>query len=158
MNTITSHLLANAYGVVSPLYNTAAAVCSVNGKTVECPEFLGAFVSLFFFGFVLIMLAVAVLMVASVWKIHLKANQPGWAAIVPYYNIVVLLHIVKRPGWWVLPIVFVPFVNIALYIIVLRELAEVFGKGIGFTLGLLFLPFIFYPILAFGGAQYQPNR
>lgn len=136
----------------------SSAVCSVNGKTVDCPESLSVFAALFFLGVLLIVLVVVILMVVSLWKIHLKANQPGWAVLVPYYNIVVLLHIVRRPGWWVLPIVFVPVVNIVLYIIVLRELARVFGKGVGFTLGLLFLPFIFYPILGFGSATYQPAQ
>jgi len=49
----------------------------------------------------------------------------------------------------------IPLVNLIVYIIVLIELAKRFGKGIGFALGLLFLPFIFFPVLGFGSAQYH---
>ena len=88
------------------------------------------------------------------WKIFSKAGQPGWAAIIPVYNMVVLLQIVKKPIWWILLLI-IPFVNIIIGLIVLYRLARVFGKGIGFTLGLIFLSIIFYPILAFGKSTYM---
>ena len=50
---------------------------------------------------------------------------------------------------------FVPVVNIVIGIMIIFDLAKVFGKGTGFGFGLLFLSFIFIPILAFGDAQYQ---
>lgn len=40
-------------------------------------------------------------------------------------------------------------------IIVSIRIANAFGKGAGFAVGLIFLPFIFFPILAFGDAEYQ---
>ena len=67
---------------------------------------------------------------------------------------VVLLQIVKKPIWWILLLI-IPFVNIIIGLIVLYRLARVFGKGIGFTLGLIFLSIIFYPILAFGKSTYM---
>jgi len=39
-------------------------------------------------------------------------------------------------------------------IIVVHNLSVSFGKGVGFTIGLLLLSIIFYPMLAFGDAQY----
>lgn len=87
------------------------------------------------------------------WKIFVKAGKPGWAAIIPIYNIVMELEIIGRPWWWVL-LMFVPLVNVVIAIIVLFDLAKVFGKGTGFGFGLLFLSFIFIPILAFGDARY----
>ena len=92
-------------------------------------------------------------MIVSVWKIFSKAGQPGWASIIPIYNTVVMLQAVKKPIWWFI-LMFVPFVNIIIGLIVTHNLSKVFGKGVGFTLGLIFLPFIFYPILGFGSARY----
>lgn len=101
----------------------------------------------------IIYLAIIVLMVASVWKVFVKAGQPGWAAIVPIYNIIVLLQIVGRPVWWIV-LMLIPIVSIVVAIILLIDVAKSFGKGAGFAIGLLLLGFIFWPILGFGDAQY----
>jgi len=102
----------------------------------------------------LIWLAVVLLMVASVWKVFDKAGEPGWAALIPLYNVVVLLKIVGRPIWWLL-LVMIPFVNFIIGILVAMDLGKSFGQGAGYGLGLIFLPFIFYPMLAFGDASYR---
>lgn len=103
---------------------------------------------------ILIYLAVIVLIVAGCWKMFSKAGKPGWAAIIPIYNMVVLLEIVGKPIWWIL-LFFIPLVNFIVAILVYVELAKVFGKGVGFAIGLLLLSPIFIPILGFGSAQYQ---
>ena len=102
----------------------------------------------------LVYLAVIVVGVAGIWKTFAKAGQPGWAAIVPIYNLYVLCKIAGKPGWWVLLYV-IPIVNIVAAIVVMTEVARAFGKGTGFALGLIFLGFIFFPILGFGSAQYR---
>jgi len=102
----------------------------------------------------LIQLAFIALMIASMWKIFSKAGEPGWAAIVPIYNLVVMLKIAGKPVWWIV-LFFIPLVNIVFSILVALGMAERFGKGAGFGLGLAFLSPIFYPILGFGSAQYQ---
>lgn len=102
---------------------------------------------------VLIYLAVIVLMIASMWKVYVKAGQPGWAAIVPIYNMYIMLKIAGKPGWW-LVLMFVPIVNLVVSIIALLALAKAFGKGGGFVVGLILLPFVFWPILAFDGSTY----
>lgn len=89
------------------------------------------------------------------WKLFEKAGKPGWASIIPFYNIYVLLQIVGKPGWWLI-LYFIPFVNFIISIIVIHNLSLRFGKGIGTTLGLLFLGFIFVPWLALGSAKYTP--
>lgn len=106
----------------------------------------------------LIYLAIIVVVIAGIWKVFVKAGQPGWAAIIPIYNIFVLLKIVGRPAWWLL-LFFVPLVNIVVAIMLAIDVAKAFGKGVGFGIGLAFLAPIFYPILGFGGASYQgaPN-
>lgn len=101
----------------------------------------------------LIGLAVLVIVVASLWKIFTKAGKPGWAAIVPFYNMIVLLQIVGRPVWWFV-LLLVPFVNIIFAIIITHDTSKSFGRGVGTTLLLIFLPFIGYPMLAFGDAKY----
>ena len=88
------------------------------------------------------------------WIIFSKAGKPGWAIIIPIYNIIVLLQIVGKPWWWFL-LMCIPVVNMILAIWVTNLLSKSFGKGVGFTLGLLFLSIIFYPVLAFGGAKYE---
>lgn len=102
----------------------------------------------------IIYLAVAVIMIASMWRVYAKAGKPGWAAIIPIYNIIVLLQIVGRPVWWLI-LLFIPVVNFVILIITSVDLAKKFGKGVGFAIGLILLSFIFYPILGFGSAQYQ---
>ncbi|WP_430811683.1 MULTISPECIES: DUF5684 domain-containing protein [unclassified Carboxylicivirga] len=102
----------------------------------------------------LLYLAVIVLVIASGWKTYEKAGKPGWAYIVPIYNIIVLLDIIGKPGWWLL-LFFIPGINLIFAIWMINLLSKSFGKGAGFTLGLLFLPFIFYPLLGFGDAEYK---
>lgn len=90
---------------------------------------------------------------AAVWRIFQKAGRPGWAAIIPIYDAYVLLKIVGRPGWWLL-FYFVPVVNIIVLIVVYHDLSKSFGHGGGFTVGLVFLSFIFIPVLGFGSSRY----
>ena len=103
--------------------------------------------------FSIVMLVVVVVMIASVWKVFAKAGKPGWAAIVPIYNIVVLLELAGKPVWWFI-LMLVPFVNLVVMFLVYLGLAKNFGKGSGFGVGLIFLSFIFFPILGFGAARY----
>ena len=99
-------------------------------------------------------LAFTILILAAWWKIFTKAGQPGWACIIPIYNLYVWCKIVGRPWWWIL-LMLIPFVNFIIAIILLIDLAKSFGKGVGFGIGLLLLSVIFFPILGFGSAQYQ---
>ena len=87
------------------------------------------------------------------WRVFDKAGKPGWAAIVPIYNVIVMLEIAGRPIWWV-ALMFIPVVNIIVALVVAIDLAKAFGKSAVFGLGLFFLGIIFYPILAFGGDTY----
>jgi hypothetical protein len=99
-------------------------------------------------------LAIMILMIASWWKVFSKAGKPGWAAIVPIYNAIVFLEVAGRPAWWVI-LMLIPVVNIVVGIVATVGLAQRFGKGMGFTILLLLLPIVGYPILGFGSAEYQ---
>jgi len=102
----------------------------------------------------LIGLAIIAAVIAGVWKVFTKAGKPGWGALIPIYNVVLLLEIAKRPTWWLL-LLFVPLVNLVVAVIVSVDIAKRFGKGTGFGLGLAFLGFVFYPVLGFSDARYQ---
>jgi hypothetical protein len=97
--------------------------------------------------------AFCVFMVAAHWRLYAKAGKPGWAALVPIYNMFVYLQIAGKPLWWFI-LYFVPVVNVVISIMSIFAVAGKFGKGTGFALGMLFLPFIFVPILAFGDDPY----
>jgi hypothetical protein len=105
--------------------------------------------------FMIVYLALIVFLIVTMWKIFTKAGKPGWASLIPFYNIFVMLDIAGKPGWWFL-LFFIPVVNLVIGILVMVGLATNFGKGGGFVAGLILLPIIFYPILAFGSAQYKP--
>ena len=101
--------------------------------------------------------AVIVFYLAAMWKVFTKAGQPGWASIIPIYNMVVLCQIAGKPVWWVL-LMLIPVVNIVIAIMVWHGVSTSFGKGVGFTIGLVLLSVIFIPILAWSDAQYLgPN-
>src|SRR6478672_1844718 len=97
-------------------------------------------------------LLIALVLVVAMWKVFTKAGQPGWAAIIPIYNLFIWCKIVGIPAWLVLLwlICFPIF-----YIILCIDLAKSFGKGVGFAVGLILLSIIFFPILGFGSATYQ---
>jgi hypothetical protein len=102
-----------------------------------------------------IMLVIMAFYLYCSWRIFEKAGKPGWACIIPIYNLIVLYKIIGKPWWWLL-LLFIPIVNLVISIMVANQLSVRFGKGVGFTLGLLFLPFIFIPVLGLGSAKYSP--
>jgi hypothetical protein len=109
-------------------------------------------------GFMVGFLAILVLTLASMWRIYSKAGEAGWKSLIPIYNLFVFQRIVGRPGWWLL-LMIVPVVNIVISIVECADLARVFGKGIGYAIGLILLGPFFMMALAFGPATYQgPNR
>jgi len=105
-------------------------------------------------GTYIVLILLCVVMIAAMWKVFTKAGKPGWAAIIPIYNVIVLLDIAGKPAWWIV-LYLIPLVNFVMLILTYVALAEKFGKGGGFAMGLVFLGVIFFPILGFGGAQYR---
>jgi hypothetical protein len=94
-----------------------------------------------------------VIVIAGQWKVYAKAGKPGWACIIPIYNLIVMLEIVGKPIWWIF-LFLIPCVNIIFVIWTLNLVSKSFGQSEGFTLGLIFLGFIFWPILGFGNYPY----
>lgn len=114
--------------------------------------FLGAY-----FIFILV---VAVFMAVVMWKVYEKAGKPGWAAIIPVYNVWVFAEIAGRPGWWGLGFLlsFIPVVGplaaLAVSVILSIDIAKAFGKDTAFAVLLIILPIVGFPMLAFGDAKY----
>jgi hypothetical protein len=103
--------------------------------------------------FGIIYLAFIIVVFAGLWKIFVKAGKPGWAALIPIYNIVVLLEIVGKPVWWII-LFLIPCVNIVFFVWVYNLLSKSFGQSEGFTIGMVILPFVFIPLLGFGNYAY----
>ncbi len=101
----------------------------------------------------IIYLGIIVLMIVSMWKIYTKAGKPGWAIFIPIYNIIVWLEIAKKPWWWLF-LMMIPYIGMIWGIWSINMVVKKFGKDSGFTVGCVLLPFIFYPILGLGDAQY----
>ncbi len=98
-------------------------------------------------------LVLSLVMLIAMWKVYTKAGKPGWAVIIPIYNVLVMLEIVGRPWWWLL-LMLIPLVNVVVAFVLAFDIAKSFGKGSGFALGLIFFNVIFFLILGFGKADY----
>jgi hypothetical protein len=94
--------------------------------------------------------------IAGMWKIFTKAGEPGWAAIVPIYNLIVLLKITGKPVWWFV-LLLIPCANFVVLILLMIALSKKFGGGTGTTVGLILLPMVFIPMLGLGSAQYNAS-
>ena len=114
MTTIAHSLMLSTFTLAQTDYQTSAAAVSP--------------VSL------IISLLIGLVLIVAMWKIFTKAGQPGWASLIPIFNIYIWCKIVGRPGWWVI-LMLIPFVNFIIAIILCIDLAKSFGKGVGFGIG-----------------------
>jgi hypothetical protein len=104
---------------------------------------------------VLVQVVIAIISIVSLWKVFVKAGKPGWGAVIPFYNLYLLLVLAGKPWWWII-LFFVPIVNLVIAFLAMLAWARTFGKSTGFAVGLYFLGFIFFPILAFDDSTYSP--
>lgn len=133
---------------------TNAGAYSAVGQSAMDPATTAA-VGAFMLGYTVVMLLVAVFFIVTMWKIFKKAGHPGWAALIPFYNIYIMLLIAKKPWWWLL-LLFVPIANWVVAILMTIGLGKAFGKGTAWSIFLLIIfPFIGYSMLAFGSSTYQ---
>ncbi|MCC5951739.1 MAG: signal peptidase I [Acidimicrobiia bacterium] len=98
--------------------------------------------------------AVIAVWIAGMWTAFAKAGQPGWAAIVPIYNIYIWTKIVGREPWWIILLI-IPCVNFVAMVVLSVDMAKSFGKDAAYGIGLWLLPFVFWPMLGFGSSQYR---
>ena len=104
--------------------------------------------------YMILILVIAVIMIVANWKVFTKAGKPGWASIIPLYNMYVMFEIAGINGWMFL-LTFVPIANIIIQIMLYLNLAKKFEKSTGFAIGLILLNPIFLLMLAFGNAEYN---
>ncbi|MFN7803185.1 MAG: DUF5684 domain-containing protein [Planctomycetaceae bacterium] len=105
-------------------------------------------------GILLLQLALAIGVVAGLWKVFEKAGKPGWAALIPIYNLFVYAEVAGKPVWWAL-LMLIPCVNLVVWILLSMGVAKNFGKSEGYGIGLGLLSFIFLPLLGFSDAKYR---
>lgn len=150
---------------MDPAMTPACAIASITAQLAQQspppamnPEFVGEPISpggmaAFFTAYFAVAIGVSLFFIITWWKLFTKAGKPGWAILIPIYNYWVIFEVAGKPGWYMF-LTMVPLVNIYISFMMWIWLAQEFGKGVGFGLGLIVLPFIFLPILAFGSAQY----
>jgi hypothetical protein len=102
----------------------------------------------------IIYLALVIATIAGLWKVFEKAGKPGWAAIIPIYNLWIWIQICGRQWWWIL-LFLIPIVSLVIAIILCIDLVKKFGQPGWHALGLIFVGFIYLPWLGFGPATYQ---
>ena len=150
LNTVTLH----AINMVATAQDAAQGSYDADPNLNIDPNVIAAAGAGIGLGFLLILLLIGILTLAGLWKMFSKAGQPGILAIIPIVNYFFLVQVGGKPAWWGI-LFLIPFVNIVMLIIVNVAIAQRFGRGIGTALGLIFLPFIFCPILGFGSAQWS---
>lgn len=122
----------------------------------------------------LLYMVLFVLSIIGFWKLFEKAGKPGWASLIPIYNIIVMFEIIGKPLWQ-LVLFFIPFANIYVFITLMVGMCKSFGKyGIGNYLFAIFLSPIAFTLWGFsadtryvgpsegpgavsGGPGYVPN-
>lgn len=132
------------------MYGDVTTTSTIDPAATGAMAAFAGFMIAYFF----VIMIIAVLLIIAQWKIFKKAGKPGWAAIIPIYNVIVLLEIIGKPIWW-LVLLFVPVANMVIGILMALELGRKFGKSDLFSVvGLVLFPVVGYPMLAFGSAQY----
>ena len=103
-----------------------------------------------------ILLLFYLITIEAQWKIFKKAGRKGWESLIPIYNTIIFLQICQKPVWWII-LLLIPIVNIIVAIMIYNGLSKAFDKTEGFTVGLIFLPFVFFPLLGLSDLKYQGN-
>jgi len=128
---------------------------------------LGALLALIAgFGMILVagIVVIGIVTLIGMWKVFTKAGEPGWAVLIPIYNIIVLLRVAGLPWYWVFTplILIIPFLGAIAYLAwivwVHHRISTNFGQGVGFTIGLTLLSPIFWLILGFGSSKYVAEQ
>ena len=115
-------------------------------------------------GFGMILLAGYVVCLIGMWKVFTKAGQPGWAVLIPIYNVIVLLRVAGLPWYWVFALFLqiIPIIGLLAFMVLavmcLHRISTRFGQGVGFTIGLTLLSPIFFLILGFGSSKYVAEQ
>lgn len=134
------------------MYNDLYSTGSLVDETVASTALWGSF-----FGIMIFSLILSLIIIISYWKIFNKAGKPGWVALIPVYNYIVMIQIAKLPIWYII-LFFIPVVNIYILFKINIEMAKKFGKSSGYGIGMTLLSVIFVPLLAFSDSVYEEMK
>jgi len=140
------------------------SIASLLAQASGNEEAVAAGIAAFIAAFAFVLIAVAVVVTIGMWKAFAKAGQPGWAVLVPIYNIIVLLRVAGLPWYWVFApfVAIIPILGWIAYIVwivwIHHRISTRFGQGVGFTIGLTLLGPIFWLILGFGSSKYVAEQ
>jgi hypothetical protein len=99
-------------------------------------------------------LIIGIFAIVCLWRVFGKAGEPGWYAIIPIWNAIVMLKIAGKPWWWIF-LFFIPILNIVLFVMAMLGFGRAFGKGGAFSFFLLFcFQIIGIAIIAFDSSRY----
>ena len=132
----------------------------VHPMMAECSQYANGFSCyplMFVIPLLIIALYIRVIQTVGLWYIFKKADEPGWASIIPVYNILIAIKVAGKQ-WWYILLLLVPVVNIVILILILHGLSKNFGKGGWFTVGLFFFRVVFIAILGFSKAAYTGDK
>ncbi|MEO8517420.1 MAG: signal peptidase I [Flavobacterium sp.] len=104
-------------------------------------------------------LALQIVHYLGTWKLYEKAGRKSWEAAIPVYNAIVLMKIINRPTWWT-ALLFIPIVNLIMFIVVWVETLRSFGKNStkDTVLGVVTLGFYIYYVNYFENVVYKRDR
>lgn len=128
----------------------------------------------------IVWIAMLVLNTVGCWKIYNKFGEPGWKCLIPFYNtwveyqytwdtkMAILVWVLSFGSGVVMEFVgnqsflydvfgILSLVGWVISIIGYHKLAKAFGKGVGYTIGMILMPSIFVTILGLGKSQYIGN-
>ena len=103
--------------------------------------------------FILVFIIITITFLLAIMMIFEKGRESGFAILIPVYNVYLLTRITEKPWWWTI-LLLIPILNIYFGVLITHSLSLSFGKGWGTTLGLVLLPIVFLPILAFNNNDY----
>ncbi|MES2139495.1 MAG: S26 family signal peptidase [Bacteroidota bacterium] len=95
----------------------------------------------------LLLILFSITTIIGLWKLFSLAGVDGWKALIPFYNFIVWLKLIKKPWWWIFLII-TPGVNFLMFGIMSLLLAKAFNKrsfqdkAIAFLFGFIYLPYI----------------
>jgi hypothetical protein len=99
-------------------------------------------------------LVATVIQIAGMWKTFSKAGERGWGAIVPIYNVYLMIKVADKPWYWIL-LFLIPVVNVILYLYIQWEVGDKFGFGVLGKLVFMILAPLSYVATGFGSYTYK---
>jgi hypothetical protein len=119
-----------------------------------------AFFTILFIPFLIFIFAIYAYMAVCLMKMAKKTNtENAWFAWIPILNIILMVQIAKKPGWWFI-LFFIPIVNLVISILIWMEIAKALGKPewLGILMIVPIANFIVPGYLAFSSNGTTPSQ